>query len=76
MRALVLAALLVAPPSHGIDWPGVLERTEMYSALIVGAQTRTTQRALLVASFHDPEISPRAWHGLELDAARNRAPRP
>lgn len=58
------------------DWPGAIDRQELYSALIVGAKSRATQQALLVASFHDPAISARGWHGLELDAARNRAPRP
>ena len=76
MRLALALAVLLGQSTHAVDWPGVLERTELYSALIVGAKSRATQQALLVASFHDPEVSPRAWHDLELDAARNRAPRP
>ena len=59
-----------------LDWPGVLERQELYSALIVGAKSRATQQALLVASFGDPSITPRGWQALKLDAVRCRAARP
>ena len=74
MRAQALAmslALVVSPSSGAVDWLGTFERAELYSSLIVGAKSQATEQALLRAAFYDPEVSPRAYQALRLDAARN-----
>ena len=62
--ALALALALV-------DWPGALERVDLYSALIVDARSEEVQAALLRAARLDARVTPPQWHWLRAIAADN-----
>lgn len=56
------------------DWLGAVERSDMYSALIVDAQTSEQARLVLVAAYNDPRVSFGQWSGLKSDYMRNHGP--
>jgi len=64
--SLVLALVLAL-----VDWPGAIDRVDLYSALIVDARSKETQRALLRAAFVDPRVTAPQYHRLRFDALRN-----
>lgn len=51
-----------------VDWPGVMSRVELYQALIRDSEQASVVRSLLNAARHDKEVTPVAWHYLNLDA--------
>jgi len=53
-----------------LDWPGALERVELYSALIVATPQDDVARTLLLAAQRDREISPAQWQMLRVDMQR------
>jgi len=67
-----IVALLISLAAW--DWLGAVQRAEMYSALIVDAQSNDQARRVLVAAYHDPRVTFGQWTGLKLDYMRNHGP--
>jgi len=53
------------------DWPGAIDRVELYSALIADARSEDVQAALLRAARLDARVTPPQWHWLRAIAAEN-----
>lgn len=68
---LGLMEILGAKKAHAADWPGALERKELYSSLIIGAKDRETRARLLEAAMSDSSISVPDFADLLLDDDRN-----
>jgi len=66
LRKLAGAAVV----AMALDWPGALERVELYSALIVATPQDDVARTLLLAAQRDREISPAQWQMLRVDMQR------
>jgi hypothetical protein len=53
------------------DWLGGVSRAELYSALIVDAETSDQGRRILVAAYNDPRVTFGQWTDLKVDYMRN-----